>query len=57
MVVKALQKKVGSKADGYLGPNTVRKLQAHLGTPVDGVISEPSMMVEELQRRLNAGTF
>lgn len=56
-VIKALQRKVGVKADGLLGPGTVRALQRHLGTPVDGVISRPSLMVEELQRRLNEGTF
>lgn len=57
IVVKALQKKIGAKADGLLGPNTVRKLQAYLGTPVDGIISDPSMMVEKLQRQLNSGKF
>lgn len=56
--VEVLQRKVGSKVDGLLGPDTVRKLQSYLGTPVDGVISRPSsMVVEELQKRLNAGTF
>lgn len=57
-MVRALQKKVGAKVDGYLGPETVRKLQRYLGTVVDGVISRPSsMMVRELQKRLNNGTF
>lgn len=57
-MVRALQKKVGAKVDGYLGPETVRKTQQYLGTPVDGVISRPSsMMVKELQRRLNQGKF
>lgn len=57
-MVRALQRKVGAKVDGYLGPETVRKLQRHLGTPVDGVISRPSsVMVREMQRRLNAGAF
>jgi len=40
-----------------LGPATVRALQSYLGTPVDGVLSRPSMAVEEMQRQLNAGTF
>jgi len=58
LVIKALQKKIGAKADGYLGPETIRKLQRYLGTPVDGVISRPSsLVVKELQRRLNKGTF
>ncbi|MEK4305840.1 N-acetylmuramoyl-L-alanine amidase [Oceanobacillus sp. FSL K6-0251] len=56
-VVVALQRKVGAKADGKLGPATIRALQKALGTPQDGVLSRPSMVVKELQRRLNAGTF
>lgn len=56
--VRALQRKVGASQDGKLGPATVRALQKHLGTPVDGVISRPSsMVVKELQKRLNNGTF
>ncbi len=56
-VVVALQKKIGVTADGRLGPATIRALQKYLGTPQDGVLSRPSTMVRELQRRLNAGTF
>ncbi|GGP16201.1 N-acetylmuramoyl-L-alanine amidase [Oceanobacillus neutriphilus] len=57
-VIVALQRKVGSSADGKLGPGTVRALQKYLGTPQDGVISRPSSaMVKALQRRLNAGAF
>src|SRR5699024_7681545 len=37
--VKLFQKKIGTTADGHIGPNTVRALQRYLGTPVDGVIS------------------
>lgn len=56
--VKLLQKKVGSAQDGKLGADTIRKLQSHLGTPVDGVISRPSsVVIKELQKRLNKGTF
>src|SRR5699024_5697446 len=56
--VKLLQKKVGAKRDGKLGPSTIRNLQSHLGTPVDGVISRPSsVVIKELQKRLNNGTF
>lgn len=39
--------------DGYLGPNTIKELQRQLGTYEDGIISKPSNMVKELQRRLN----
>jgi len=56
-VIRALQKKLGVTVDGYIGPQTVRALQKYLGTPVDGVISKPSLMVKEMQRRLNTGTF
>lgn len=57
LMVKALQKKVGVKADGYFGPNTCKALQKYLGTGVDGYVSKPSAMVKELQRRLNADKF
>jgi hypothetical protein len=40
--------------DGYLGPNTIRAWQRIMGTPVDGVISRPSLLVSAVQRRLNA---
>src|SRR5699024_10006948 len=56
-VIVALQRKIKVNTDGKLGPATVRALQRYLGTPVDGVLSRPSMVVKELQRRLNAGTF
>lgn len=56
-VIVQLQKKVGGKRDGLLGPDTVKRLQKHLNTPVDGEIWKPSTMVKEMQRRLNAGTF
>ena len=56
-MVAALQRKIGATDDGWMGPETIRELQAHLGTPVDGKVSKPSMMVRELQRRLNAGRF
>ena len=56
-MVRALQKKVGAGVDGIAGDETFSKLQAYLGTPVDGCISNPSACVKELQRRLNAGAF
>lgn len=57
LVIEALQRKVNSKSDGYLGPNTVGALQNYLGTPYDNKLSRPSLVVEEMQKRLNAGTF
>ena len=56
-VIVALQNKVGATADGLLGPGTVRALQRYLGTVVDGKLSRPSLVVKEMQRRLNNGTF
>ncbi len=57
LVIKALQSNIGAMVDGYLGPKTIRRLQEYLGTVVDGELSEPSLVIKELQRRLNAGTF
>ncbi len=57
MVIKALQKKVGAKQDGRLGPETTQKLQKYLGTVQDGKLSKPSMVVKEMQKQLNHGTF
>lgn len=62
LVIKALQRYLNSKGfklkvDGLLGPATIRALQSYLGTPVDGVLSRPSLVVKEMQKRLNKGTF
>lgn len=54
-VIEALQGKLGVGEDGRIGPNTIRTLQRKLGTPVDGKVSNPSAMVKQLQRNLNAG--
>lgn len=56
-MVRALQRKVGARVDGKLGAETVRKLQAYLGTVRDGKLSRPSLVVKEMQRRLNVGKF
>jgi hypothetical protein len=40
--------------DGWLGSATTKAWQKIMGTPVDGVISEPSMLVEAVQSHLNA---
>lgn len=56
-MMKALQSKVGSTADGYIGKNTVKALQTYLGTTVDGVVDSPSPMVKQLQTRLNNDNF
>ncbi|MCK0471386.1 M23 family metallopeptidase [Halalkalibacter sp. APA_J-10(15)] len=57
LVIRALQRKLKVKDDGLLGPITVRALQKNLGTVQDGKLSRPSMVVRELQRQLNNGTF
>ena len=56
-MVKALQKKVGSTVDGFIGPNTIKALQKKLGTTVDGHISNPSECVKALQKALNNNKF
>lgn len=57
LVIKALQSKIGAKVDGLLGPETIGKLQKYLGTVYDMKLSRPSLVVKELQRRLNKRTF
>lgn len=41
------------KEDGYLGPDTIKRLQQFFNTPVDGKVSKPSMVIKELQKFLN----
>jgi peptidoglycan hydrolase-like protein with peptidoglycan-binding domain len=43
--------------DGYLGPNTIKAIQAHEGTTKDGVISDPSQAVTVMQKRINSGNY
>ena len=57
LMVRALQSKVGAGVDGYFGRGTCAALQGYLDTYADGYVDNPSNMVKELQRRLNAGTF
>lgn len=57
LVVQELQRKIGARVDGWIGRQTVTLLQRYLGTIQDGFISRPSLMVKELQRRLNGGDF
>jgi hypothetical protein len=52
-VIKALQRHVHVKDDGLFGRDSIGGTQAFLGTPRDNVISDPSSMVKEMQRRLN----
>lgn len=56
-MVQALQRKVGVKVDGLLGPATVRALQKYLLTTQDGRLSRPSLVVKAVQRSLNEGVL
>jgi hypothetical protein len=42
----------GLDIDGELGPKTISRWQSIMGTPVDGVISTPSQLVEAVQYKL-----
>ena len=52
-LIRAIQKKVGSTVDGHIGPNTIKKMQAWLGTVQDGCVSNPSDVVKAFQEWLN----
>lgn len=55
--IKSLQSRIGATADGWAGPEFVRKLQQYLGTGVDGELWNPSDCIKAVQQRLNAGWF
>ena len=55
--IRAIQKVVGVEQDGIIGPLTIKAMQRHFGTPVDGEVWGPSVMVRKMQSALNAGTF
>lgn len=52
-LIKAIQKKVGTRVDGYIGDNTIKAMQKWLGTTQDGYVSRPSNMVKAFQKWLN----
>lgn len=52
-LVREMQKWSGATEDGYIGPQTIKSWQKKLGTPVDGVVSNPSRMVRALQEWCN----
>lgn len=52
-LIKAIQKKVGATQDGWIGTDTIKKMQAWLGTVQDGCVSNPSDVVRALQKWLN----
>lgn len=53
-LIRATQKWLGVTADGNMGPGTIKALQKRMGTTQDGMISAPSDVVREMQKRLNA---
>lgn len=55
LVVAKLQALLGVKTDGYFGVETLKALQKRMGTTVDGKLSKPSLVIMEMQRRLNKG--
>lgn len=52
-LVAKLQQAWGVEADGLIGPNTIRAMQRYYDTPVDGVISAPSLAVAAMQHAIN----
>ena len=40
--------------DGYWGTNTTLRLQQFFGTPQDGIISKPSMLIKKIQKAVDA---
>ena len=52
-LVRALQRWLKVDVDGHMGPQTISALQKKMGTPVDGVLSNPSQCVKAFQRYLN----
>ena len=54
-VIKALQKKIGAKPDGFAGYETAGKLQTFLGVEDDHVVGPKT--VTALQKRINSGKF
>lgn len=53
MLIARIQEKVGAEVDGWIGSETISKMQQWLGTPVDGCVSNPSAMVKAFQHWLN----
>jgi len=49
---KPSKPKANLKIDGYMGPLTIKALQRYFGTPVDGYLSKPSLVIKALQKSL-----
>lgn len=58
--IKLVQQRVGltgSEVDGKIGPTTIKAMQRHFGTYVDGVFDEQSPCIMVMQKMLNGGNF
>ena len=55
LLIAAIQRSLGVKADGMLGPDTIKAMQRKAGTPVDGKIDKQSRLVMYMQKCVNAG--
>lgn len=52
-LIRAIQKKVGANVDGWIGTETIKKMQKYFGTIQDGCVSNPSDVVRAFQKWLN----
>jgi len=52
-LIGAIQVLVGAKKDKFIGTDTIKHMQIYFGTPVDGKVSKPSLMVKAFQHWLN----
>jgi len=43
--------------DGLISPETIRAMQQHYGTTLDGTFPERSDCIKEMQKALNSGKF
>ncbi|WP_288270222.1 GH25 family lysozyme [uncultured Bifidobacterium sp.] len=54
-LIRAVQRKLGVRVDGLLGPQTIRAMQRRLGVRVDGILGPQTALA--LQIALNQGRF
>lgn len=54
-LVKVMQKHLGVKQDGYMGPHTIKAMERVAGVTQDGYFSNPSSVVKYMQRSINGG--
>lgn len=57
LLIRSIQARLGVPVDGFIGPQTIRALQRHYGTYIDGRISKNSPMVRAMERSLNQNKF